>query len=231
MAPPPLAPPTAPPPINDGSSEATAFAYIAQADSSPDGTYWFRVSLDGDTKQLVVQHWGSRAWALVMRKSVNPDSSIFTVGSVGSPTSTFDSSASSSFKLADTELNYLTTAAINPSAWGVMLVPNWNNNHRTGNLLRTDASSRAYPLGGSIINNAGDMIKSSLDAASYPTGSWDTTLSSNSHCGGNQVWANWENSEAYRMRWTAPGGCSYFDEVVNGMGAGEISGGIWAWAH
>jgi len=32
-------------------------------------------------------------------------------------------------------------------------------------------------------------------------------------------------------RWTAPGGCSHFDEVVNGMGAGEISGGIWAWAH
>ena len=242
--PPPSAPPPVPPPAppaHTGSSQATAFAYIAQADTYPDGTYWIRVS-PTSTKQLVVKHWGpsthvSRAWAMVMRKSVNPDSSIFTVGSVGSPTSTFDSSSSSTFKLADTELNYLTTASTNPSTWGVMLVPNWGNNqqgannHLGGNLLRTDASSRAYPLGGSIISNAGDMIKSSMQAASYPTGSWDTALETNSHCGGTQVWANWESSESYKMRWISAGGCSYFNEGFNGVGPGEISGGIWAWAR
>lgn len=214
----------------DGSSASAAFEYLAQANAFPDGTYFVRVS-PTLAKQLVVQHWGGRAWGLVMRKSLNPDTSVYSVDAVGNPTSTFDGTSASSFKLADAELHYLTTATTNPSVWGVVLVPNWNNGHVAGNLLRSDASSRAYPVGGSVTKDAGDMIKFSLDATSYPSGSWDTTLSSNSHCGGDQVWANWESSESYKMRWIAPGGCSYFNEVVNGLGTGEIAGGIWAWAH
>ena len=171
-------------------------------------------------------HHGGRAWALVMLKQAPPQSSIYTVDAVGSPLSD-----SGTFKLADTELNYMTSVATNPDRWGVMLVPRYNDGYYTGNLLRTDDSDRAYPIGSSIISNGGDMIKASLDAASYPSGSWDTSLETNSYCSGPQIWSNWNSAESYRLRWTSAGGCTYFDESVNGVGPGDVSCRIYAWAH
>ena len=125
----------------------------------------------------------------------------------------------------------MTDVSNNPDVWGVTLVPEYQAGYLTGNLLRGE-TSRAYPVGSSITSNMGDMIKFQLDATSYPTGSWDTTLENNGHGGGEQAWANWFSSEAWKMRWNSgTQGLTYFNEVVNGKGPGANTAHIYAWVH
>jgi hypothetical protein len=164
----------------------------------------------------------------VMLRQPGPQPSIYTIAAVGDPLV-----ESSTWKLSDAELNYLTATRHElHDAWGVVLVLKYNDGYLTGNLLRTDENSRAYPLGGSITPNAGDMIKFALDDAHYPSGAWDTTLETNGYCGGNQVWANWRSSESHKFRWTSAGGCAYVDGVVNGfVGEGMPYHRIYAWAR
>ena len=69
----------------DGSSEASAFRYISQADGVADGTYFIYTSLS-IAKALQVVHHAGRAWALVMLKQSGSQPAIYTNDAVG-PTS------------------------------------------------------------------------------------------------------------------------------------------------
>ena len=114
--------------------------------------------------------------------------------------------------------------------WGVVLVPNYDSGYLTGNLIRTSPDDRSYSVGGSTGANQSDMAKFSLDADEYPT-AWDHELESNTHCGGTQVWANWASSESYQFRYTSAGGCSYFNEAVNGVSNGDYGGSIYGFVR
>lgn len=208
----------------DGTTPALAFRYVGQCDSFPDGNYYVKVS-STDAQQLHIKHHGGRAWALVMLKLEAPQPALFTQEAVGDPTS-----LTSSFKLSDTQINFMTDVKNNPDVWGVALIPEYQEGYLTGNLLR-GKTSRAYPVGSSITSNMGEMIKFQLDATVYPTGAWDTTLENNNHGGGQQAWANWLSSESWKMRWNSgPEGKTYFNEVVNGKGWANTAH-IYAWVH
>jgi len=211
----------------DGVSQETAFTHVGVADGLPAGKYdfWVKTSADG-AKQLpfvvhTLSNGGTRAWALVYQKRSRSDN-LFTVDATGSI------DVLSNYKLTDTEINYMTGDA-NPDAIGALIVPNYDGGHVTGNLLRADDGSRAYPIGSSVTSNVGDMAKSSLVALDYPT-AWDVTLNDNSYCGGTQVWANWEGSEAYHFRLNSAAGCSYFNENVNGY-SGPTEGILSMFVH
>ena len=60
------------------------------------------------------------------------------------------------------------------------------------------------------------MAKGGMDSVEYPA-NWDFTLETKSHCGGTQVWASWGSSESYKFRSKSAGGCSYFNEGLNGV--------------
>lgn len=201
---------------------------MAQADEVADGEYWIRTS-PTTTKLLTVVHHSGKAWAIILRK-IGSDSRFFSVGSFNAAGAANHPSITQAFKLSDAELHYMTSLSSNPSVTGVLLIPNYNGGYLTGNLLRTDASDRAYPIGGSTGANRGDMAKSSLDATTYPT-SWDHELEDNTHCGGTQVWANWVSAESYKFRFTSSGGCSYFNEQVNGVGLGDYGGSVYGFVH
>jgi len=196
---------------------------VSQADDAADGTYYVHVSATS-TKRMVVVHYAGKAWAMVMLK-VGQTSAITTDNAFG------DSSNDGTFKLSDVELNYMTTASNNPDVIGVVLIPNYNNGYRTGNLLRSNDGSRAFPIGGGNTANAGDMAKFDVTSPDpYPT-NWDTNLEDNTHCGSNQVWANWASDESYMFRWTSNNGCSYFNANVNGVTPGDYTGRIYALLH
>ena len=212
--------------VCDGSSASEPLAHVGKADSVADGDYWIMTSA-ASAKRLRIVHHAGKAWAMVLRK-IGTDSRFFSTDGFYAGGDANEPSIGSAFKLSDGELHYMTSA--NPRNWGVLLVPNYDNGRLVGNLLRTSEADRAYPIGGSTGANQGDMAKSALDASDYPT-SWDHELETNSHCGGTQVWANWVSTESYKFRYTSAGGCSYFDESLNGVSTGDYGGSVYGFVH
>jgi hypothetical protein len=213
-------------------TESNPLLFVSQADTLNEGLHWIKVSPTTAKEVYFVKNTNGLAWAVVMHRT-GAASNLFTTNAVGTPQlppNTINGTVR--FKLSDAEMNYMSTVGNNPDVVGVILIPNYQQGFRTGNLLRNKNLTRTYPTNGSNTANAGDMAKYNINnnpATQYPT-SWQTTLQTNSYCGGTQVWSNWVSSLAYMFRWNSASGCMYVDGAFDNIGFGENSTISNAWA-
>ena len=205
----------------DGS-QANPFEYVSQADGSPDGLYYVMTS-SSTSREMWFKNHGGRMYALAAHRGTgsnfNAGFSNSGSGSPGAPDSGSD------WILPAAEMNYMTSTQYNPDAWGITLIANYNAGYNNGNLIRSKGGSRAYPTNGNNTANAGDMAKFDITTSNYPS-SWNTSLNTNTYCSGTQVWANFTGggSESWGFRWNTAGGCTYFNEAVNGISTGQPGG-------
>jgi len=205
----------------DGSA-ANPFEYVSQADGQPDGLYYVKTSASTSV-ELYFKSNGGRMFALAAHRGTgtnfNAGFSNAGTGTPGAPTGGGD------WILAAGDLNYMTSTTNNPDAWGMVLIPNYNAGYNNGNLIRSKGGSRAYPTNGNNTANAGDMAKYNISTGTYPS-SWNTSLSNNTYCSGTQVWADFTGGSgtSYGFRWNTAGGCTYFNEGVNGISTGQPGG-------
>jgi hypothetical protein len=215
-------------------TESNPLLFVSQADTLAEGLHWIKVSPTTAKEVYFVKNTNGLAWAVVMHRTGSAID-LHTTNAVGTPQlppSTINGSIR--FKLSDAEMNYMSTVGNNPDVVGVMLIPNYQQGFRNGNLLRSTSGAKSYPIGSSNSGGTvGHMAKYNINnnpATQYPT-SWQTSLSSNAYCGDNQPWANFDNSLSYAFRWNSSGGCMFSNEGFNNLaGAAENSTTANAWA-
>lgn len=233
---------------------ADPFLYPNQAKdlATDSGTAYFKTgaSTVRNLRWIKFTHGSEiRVWVVVVVRNQNA-TSLFTTSGVN------DSSSDTSnyFKLADSEIEYLTNGASNTERYGMAYFPALTSTTSasiTKSLLQNaDAnlwrhvnwgtSNQGIPVGWST-TDASSLTPSMRAAA---TTDFSTTLptsfngqsDTNGYCGGSQILSNWDDTgtDLWSARFNAAGGCAYCGENSGTFSDpnGVTSGGDYSgWIH
>lgn len=192
-------------------------AFFATGAASSKELRWFKFTHGSET----------RVWVVVCARNKNA-SDLFTTAAVNDGSS----SSSNHFKLADTDIEYLTNGGTNTERYGMAYFPaissDANVNMTVGLFASADAnlwrhvdwatSNTGIPTGWSNTNASSTTPSMRASATTNFSSTLPTTFNgqsdTNAYCGGTQILSNWDDTgeDLWSARFNSAGGCAYCGE-------------------
>ena len=220
--------------------------------TADEGTAYFKTgsATTRNLRWIRMTHGGTpRVWVIVCVRNKNA-SDLFTNSGV----SEGSSDSSNHFKLADSEVEYLTNQTNNAERYGLAYFPAISNtsavsmtkslfNNADANIWRHvdwGSTSGGIPIGYSTTNASSLTPSMRASATTDFSGALPTSFNgqsdSNSYCSGTQILSNWDDTgeDLWSARFNSAGGCAYCGENSgtysdpNGVGGG---GNYAGWVH